>query len=203
MDLKRQTALGWAGVIIATLFMLLTSSLILYPTATLEKLFIALRVSSLTTAIPFLLIFAVRPLTRLATELGQWIQTNRPYLWIIATISHLIHLYQIFLYYQLGQSCPLAIWAVTSPLWIILVAIALLEITQPQRLDRLYAGNATKGSKLLHGLSIWYVWLIFTASFGMSTITKHILIYNIPALILFLAGAIATVIVRRKRAIAV
>jgi hypothetical protein len=53
--------LGWSAVAIAALVMLLSSGLMLYPQPTVEHVMIALRVSSLTTALPFLLVFVAGP----------------------------------------------------------------------------------------------------------------------------------------------
>lgn len=77
----------------ATLFIILTSGLILYPKITDDNILTALRFSSLTTAIPFLLFFVAKPLAVVRGEIGQWLQNHHRYLWLILTISHLIHLY--------------------------------------------------------------------------------------------------------------
>lgn len=188
--IKTQTFLGWSAVVIATVLMILASGLILYPQITDENILTALRFSSLTTAFPFLLLFVTKPLTVVKDELGQWLQNNHPYLWLILTISHLIHLYQIVLYYQLGQSCSLIVWLITSPLWIIMVTFSIIELIQPQLFAPLYQGNASRRLSLLYGIGVWYIWLIFTLAFGLGAIAKHIWFYNIPAFVLFLAGAI-------------
>jgi hypothetical protein len=180
--------------------MILVSGLILYPKITDENILTALRFSSLTTAVPFLLFFIAQPLTTVSQELGGWIQNNYRYLWLILTISHLIHLYQIFLYYQLGQSCPLTVWLVTAPLWMIMVIFSGIELMKPQLVDSLYSANSPKLFSLLYHISLWYIWLIFTLAFGLGAIAQHIPFYNIPAFVLFLAGAIFYGIVwwRRK-----
>lgn len=202
--MKQQTALGWSGVAIATLLMILVSALILYPTVTMEKVLTALRLSSVTTALPFLLVFVAKPLTILDVPLGlgQWLQRNRRYLWLTLTISHLLHLYQIWFFYQLGQSCPLVIWAITSPLWIIMVLFSIVEIAQPQRFDLLAVVKGTRRLQFIYGCGVWYVWLVFTLAFGSGAIAQHLPFYNIPALILFLAGGVLHGIVRGRRAIA-
>ncbi|NEQ52662.1 MAG: hypothetical protein F6K11_21410, partial [Leptolyngbya sp. SIO3F4] len=116
---------------IASIFMLLVSGLILYPEATDDNVLTALRVSSLTTAIPFLLVFIASSQSTITGDFGQWIGQNRRCLWLILTISHFIHLYQIYLYYQLGQSCPLTVWLATSPLWLIMVLFSAVELINP------------------------------------------------------------------------
>jgi hypothetical protein len=190
MERQQQTFLGWSGVLIATVLMMLSSGLILYPTITNENILTALRVSSLTTALPFLLIFVTGSLTIMTQDLGRWLQTNRRYLWLILTISHLIHLFQIFLYYQLGQSCSLTVWIVTSPLWIIMVIFSAIEISNSQ----LFAAHSQRLFRLLYSIGIWYIWLIFSLAFGLGAVAKHIPFYNIPAFVLFLAAAIINVI---------
>lgn len=191
MTIQKQQSLGLGGVASATVAIILSSSLILYPEPTSENILTALRVSSVTTAVPFLLVFAARPLAMLSLsrELGQWAQANRRYLWFILTISHLLHLYQITLYYQLGQSCPFIVWAITAPLWIIMVLFSLVEGVNPHLFDRLYQGRGNLGIKVLHGLGSGYVWLVFTLAFGLGVFDKHLLFYNVPALASFLAGA--------------
>lgn len=190
MKTQRQSFLGWTSVLISTVTMVLASGLILYPEISSENILTALRFSSVTTAIPFLLIFVAKPLTGMTDELGRWLLDNRRYLWLTLTISHLIHLYQIFLYYQSGQSCPLTVWMVTTPLWIIMVFVSGIELLQPQNLDRLYRTNAPRTMSLIYGFGIWYIWLIFTLAFGSGAVAKHIPFYNIPAFVLFLGGAI-------------
>ncbi len=192
MTALKQTFFQWSGVIVATVLMILMSGLILYPQPTNESVFIALRISSLTTAIPFLLIFIARSITTINAKIGQWLQNNRRYLWLTLTISHLIHLYQIWLYYQLGQSCPVTVWLVTLPLWIITVSFAVVEIINPQIFDRPVLN-------WIYKVGVWYVWLIFTLAFGLGTVGNHLLFYNLPAFILFLAGAIFSGIVWWRR----
>ena len=201
-SIKQQTVLGWSAVFIATAFMILTSSLILYPKITDENILTALRLSSLTTAIPFLLFFITKPLAVARNELGQWLQNHHRYLWLTLTISHLIHLYQIVLYYQLGESCPLIVWLVTSPLWIIMVIFSVIELIKPQLLDLQTPENTPKLLSLLYGIGIWYIWLIFTLAFGLGAVAKYIPFYNIPAFVLFLAAAILHGIMRWKKRVA-
>jgi hypothetical protein len=94
--MQQRVSLGWSGVAIATVLMMLCSGLILYPIATDANILTSLRVSSVTTALPFLLVFTAKPLARLNVGggIGVWAQTNRASLWLILTASHLIHLAQ-------------------------------------------------------------------------------------------------------------
>lgn len=200
--LKQPAFLEWGTVAIATILMLVASGLILYPGMTLENLLTALRFSSFTTALPFLLLFVLQPLARTRADLREWLQHHHRNLWWILTISHLIHLYQIVLFYQLGKSCPWVIWLITSPLWIIMVTFSLIELRKPQLFDQIYQASAPRAITLLHGIGIWYIWVVFTLAFGLGAIAHHIPFYNLPAFVLFLAGAIVSVTVWWKRRIA-
>lgn len=190
MRTQKQSFLGWTGVLISTVFMLLASGLALYPKITSENILTALRLSSLTTAIPFLLVFVTQPLTATTDELGKWLKSNRSYLWLALTLSHLIHLYQIVLYYQLGETCSWTTWLVTAPLWIIMVLFSVTEMVKPEIFDYLYQAHVPKRLSILYTLGLWYIWLIFTLAFGFGTAAQHIPFYNIPAFMLFIAGAI-------------
>jgi hypothetical protein len=204
MATSTRTLLGWSSVVISTVLMVLASSLILYPSPTLVNILTALRLSSVTTALPFLLIFVARPLVFLTGlgDLGAWIQANRRYLWLMMTVSHLIHLYQIRLYYQLGQSCPPLVWMITAPLWIVMVLFAGIEIFQPQRLAGLYQGRNTDVMTLLHKIGGGYIWLVFTLAFGLAAVDNHLLFYNVPALVLFLAGGVLHGFTWRRQGVA-
>lgn len=187
---QQRASLGWIGVAIAAILMILCSGLILYPIVTDDNILTALRVSSVTTALPFLLVFTAQPLARLTVGrgLGTWAQTNRRYLWLILTASHLLHLAQIALYYRQGQSCPWTVWAVTSPLWIIMVAFSGVEWVKPQQIDQVVTA-AKSPLTLLYWLGNWYIWLVFALAFGLGAIGKHLVFYNLPAFVLFLAAA--------------
>ena len=188
-----QTVLAWWGVAIATMLMLLVSGLILYPETTDENILLALRVSSVTTALPFLLVFVAKPLRQLngVSLMGQWIEGQRRYLWLILTLSHFLHLYQILLFYQFGESCSLTVWAITSPLWVLMFLFSGIELVNPQLLDRTSQASHSTVLTLSYDCGCWYIWFVFTLAFALGTAGKHLLFYNIPALILFLAGAIA------------
>lgn len=184
---NKRSSLAWGVVIISSLFMLLLSALVLSNGLDLSSVFLALRTSSLTTALPFLLVFSTRPLRRLkwTSEIGQWSHQYYRELWIVVAVSHLIHLAQIGLYYNLGQSCPASVWAVTLPLWIIVVSFAISAITNPEWFTNSHAQDVR-----LYKLGSWYVWLIFTIAFVLGAATGHLLFYNLPSATLFIAGAI-------------
>jgi hypothetical protein len=193
MYLPQRRSLGWSEVAIATVLMLLVSGLILYPKATNGSVLTALRVSSLTTALPFLLVFVAKPLVRLNiwSELGRWVQSHAATLWLILTISHLLHLYQIRVYYSLGNSCPWSVWLITIPLWVVMVVWSGIEIFKLQGVSQFSGNQRSQELTLLYSLGSWYIWLVFTLAFGLGALNKHLLFYNLPALLLFVAGAIA------------
>ena len=203
MTLQVQTSLAWTGVAIATLFMVLASSVILYPQITESNILTALRFSSVTTALPFLLVLVAKPLAVLNVpkHLGAWAIRNNRYLWLILTISHLLHLYQIFLYYKLGNSCPFTVWAITAPLWIIMVLFTSLALFKPHSFDQLLQVNGQTKWKFWYALGCWYIWTVFTLAFGLGAAAMHIPFYNIPALILFLAGALLHGLVRWRQVV--
>lgn len=161
MRTQKQSFLGWTGVFIATVLMLLASGLVLYPKITSNNILTALRLSSLTTAIPFLLVFVTKPLTSITDELGQWLKSNRSYLWLALTISHLIHLYQIVLYYQLGETCSWTTWLVTAPLWIIMVLFSVTEVVKPEIFDYLYQGPCRDTCKIMQDGARSYIYQCF------------------------------------------
>ena len=178
--------LRWIAVGCAVLAIALLSNLALYPQPTAETVLIALRITSLTTALPFLLVFSTRPLVLVSRELAQWAQAYRRELWLVLTASHLLHLYQIGLYYQLGQQCPLTVWLITAPVWIITVLAAVVEIVRSQWFE----GRSPAGLKLLYSLGLGYVWLVFTLAFGLGAIARHLPFCNIPSFLLFLAAGV-------------
>lgn len=198
LNIFRHQFWHWSGLIIISLYLLITSALVTSPAVTNENILIALRLSSLTTAIAFWLVFATKSIIKLNYQAGSFLQENRRYLWLMATISHLIHLYQIFLYYQLGNSCPLMVWLITSPLWILMTLFAVVEIFQPQLLDGIISPDKSNESNkywnFFYRFSLWYIWLVFTIAFSLGTIAKQLIFYNLPASILYLAAAIIPIV---------
>lgn len=191
------SSVRWSLIVVSSLFMLLTSALVLSNGLDEMSVLLALRVSSLTTALSFFLIFAMRPLQRLSltSKTGQWTELHHLDLWVIAAISHLIHLAQIGLYYTLGQSCPILVWAVTLPLWIIVVGFAGIAVVNPRwfATPRSQDAQLSRTHNLSNGLytfGSWYVWFVFTVAFSLGAATQHLLFYNLPAAILFIAAAL-------------
>lgn len=195
--------LHWSLVLISSLSLVLLSALVLSNGLDEASILLALRVSSLTTALPFLLLFALEPLLRLGLThgIGQWIQQHQRDLWVFTAVSHLVHLVQIGLYYKLGQSCSLLVWLVTSPLWAILTLFGLAAMFQPSWLAPRTARTTifrspTSGfpsaqtKALIYQIGSWYVWLIFTVAFGLGAASQHLLFYNLPAVVVFLAVAV-------------
>lgn len=194
--------LHWSLVLIASLSLGLLSALVLSNGLDEASIGLALRVSSLTTALPFLLIFALEPMLRfgVTNSTGRWIQQHQRDLWVLAAVSHLIHLGQIGLYYKLGQSCSLWVWVVTSPLWGILSLFGCAAMFQPSWLAPRTARtnifrSPTSGfpsaqtKALIYQCCSWYVWLVFALAFILGTASQHLLFYNLPAALLFLAVA--------------
>jgi hypothetical protein len=200
--------LHWGLIVISSLSLLLVSALILSNGLDQASLFIGLRVSSLTTALPFLLIFAIAPLQRFwfTAKTGDWAQEHQRSLWVIAAVSHLIHLGQIGLYYKLGQSCPLWVWLLTAPLWLILIWFAAVAIFQPNWFasparSRIFRSPgqgfpSAQAKARIYQIASWYVWLVFAAAFILSIAAQHLLFYNLPAAILFLAAALVRLLPR-------
>jgi hypothetical protein len=169
--------------------LLLISVLILQPEVNGENILTALRVSSATTAIPFLLLFALTPFDRAGTPAHRWLGEHRAEAWLILTASHLVHLGQIGLYYRLGESCPLTVWLITIPVWLVMLAVTLVLLTRPHWL----AGGAPGGSRCagaLYAAGLWIVWLVFLLAFALGSAAGKLLAYNLPALVLFLAAAL-------------
>jgi hypothetical protein len=161
------------------------AAIVLTPSPNLATVTLALRASSATTAAPFLTVFLAQGLRRWpqGQAWGDALHGYRRPLWLVLTFSHLVHLAQIGVYYQLGQSCPLFVWAVTTPLWLITVWFAVVELTHPQRLEPLHSTPA----RLLHSYQwgCWYVWLIFFLAFALSVFAQENLPYTLPGALLF------------------
>lgn len=200
--------LHWSLVALSAVFLLLLSALILSNGLDEVSILLSLRVSSLTTALPFWLVFALGPLQRLGLvqRRGDWLHQHQRDLWVIAGLSHLIHLGQIGLYYKLGQSCPLPVWLVTAPLWIILTLFALFALIQPdwvvQNVRNSIFGSSgnsfpsLKTKALVYEWGSWYVWLVFTLAFVVSIFAQHLLFYNLPGAVLFMAAALLRLLPR-------
>ncbi|MEM9216522.1 MAG: hypothetical protein AAGD25_19515 [Cyanobacteria bacterium P01_F01_bin.150] len=178
-------SINWTVVCLSVMAIALFHTLTLYPQPTMDGVQLALRGTALTTSLSFLLFFVARPLILVNRRLMYWAQTYRPELWLILTASHLLHLYEISLYYQLGQQCPLVIWLATIPVWVITVLFAIIEIIRRGWFEQ----TSFAGQKWMFRIGLTYVWLIFTTAFGLGTIAQHLLIYNTPLFILFLAGS--------------
>ncbi|MEB3166742.1 MAG: hypothetical protein VKO65_08740, partial [Cyanobacteriota bacterium] len=118
----------------------------------------------------------------------RWLAQHRSEAWLILTASQLVHLGQIGLYYRLGKSCPLTVWLITIPVWLVMLAVTLVVLTRPQ----LLAGGGSGGSRwagAFYAAGLWVVWLVFLLAFALGSAAGHLLAYNLPALLLFLAAA--------------
>lgn len=116
---------------------------------------------------------------------GLWIQRYYRELWAITAVSHLIHLAQIRLYYTLGQSCPVLVWVVTLPMWLTILGIGSTAVFVPRWFDIFQSQNPR-----LYEIGSWYSWFVFTLAFSLGAATQHLLFYNLPAVILFIAAAL-------------
>ncbi|MEB3332478.1 MAG: hypothetical protein VKI83_08310 [Synechococcaceae cyanobacterium] len=191
---------GWT-VIGSIAALSLISVLILQPQVNSDNILTALRVSSATTAIPFLLLFALTPFDRAGTAAHRWLTGHRAEAWLILTASHLVHLGQIGLYYRLGQTCPLTVWLITIPVWLVMLAVTLVVLTRQQ----LLAGGGSGGSRwagALYAAGLWVVWLVFLLAFALGSAAGHLLAYNLPALVLFLAAALGWLLPPLRRVVA-
>lgn len=189
---------GWT-VIGSAAALLLTSVLILQPSVNQQNILTALRVSSATTAIPFLILFALAPLDRPGSAARTWLLNHRTETWVILTLSHLLHLVQIGLYYRLGQSCPLTVWLVALPVWLVMVAVTLAELGVVPWLAAAAESDGPRGG-WLYQAGLWLVWLVFLLAFGLGTAARHLMVYNLPALVLFLAAALGWLVPGLRRA---
>ena len=82
------------------------------------------------------------------------------------------------------------------------IGFSAIEVAKPQLWDNLYQTQAMAPLRLLHGIGIWYIWLVFMLAFGLSAVAKHIPFYNIPAFVLYLSAAILWEIVCWRRKVA-
>ena len=184
-------------VSLSILLIALSSNLSLYPQPTSDNVLIALRITSLTTALPLLWVFTAQPMALIFRSWAQWIQDHYRELWLVLTASHFIHLYQIGVYYQLGQRCPLTIWLFTAPVWGIMAIFSTIAIARPQWFKR----PPSLALKWLLGLGVGYAWFMFAAAFGLGAIARHLPFYNIPAFLLFLSSGILHIIARSRRSL--
>ena len=187
--------LRWIEVGFSILLIALSSNFSLYPQPTSENVLIALRITSLTTALPLLWVFTTRPVTLISRPWAQWIQGHYRELWLVLTTSHFIHLYQIGVYFQLGQQCPLTIWLLTAPVWGIMAVFSVIAIARPQWFDQ----PPSLAMKWLLGLALGYAWLVFAAAYGLGAIARHLPFYNVPAFLLFLSRGILHIIARSRK----
>jgi hypothetical protein len=79
----------------------------------------------------------------------------------------------------------------TIPLWIVMVLWSGIEVFKLQSVSQFSRNQRPRGLTLLYTLGSWYIWLVFTLAFGLGTLNNHLLFYNLPAFLLFVAGAIA------------
>jgi methionine sulfoxide reductase heme-binding subunit len=141
----------------------LTGAIFATPDAGEMEFRTTLRVTALTSAIPFLLAFTARALQRLApSPLSRWSLTNRRYLGLAMAGSHLIHLIAIIGLVETAVNAePI------SPLTKAFggsgfVFLGLMAATSNDIAVQLL-GKAWRG---LHLMGVWVLWLDFTFTYG-------------------------------------
>lgn len=96
------------------------------------------------------------------------------------------------------RGCPLTVWLVTIPVWLVMVAMTLVVLMLPHWL----AGGAPSSSRwawTLYVAGLWIVWLVFLLAYALGSAAGHLLAYNLPALVLFLAAALGWVLPPLRR----
>lgn len=204
--MRNSSTFGWSLVIAASIFILLASILIFYVGIDEKSTRTVLRFTSLTSAIPFLLVFMSKPFSYIqkTQEFSKWTQYNRRYLWLIFTASHLIHIYAIFVFFQLQvKEISGYIWWAGGIAYVIILIFATIELVSPNLFDE---ATLTKFRflKLIYTSGIWYVWLIFLLTYvgtasSLSAVAKgRITFYTIPMIIIFLAIALLHLIAKLR-----
>ncbi|KST64524.1 hypothetical protein [Mastigocoleus testarum] len=203
--MKNSSLVGWSLVIASSLFILLITGLIFYVGVNEQTIRTVLRFTSVTSVVPFLLVFVSKPCSYIQRlqEYSLWIENYRRYLWLILSISHLVHLFGIFVFVQLRvKQVPGYIWFTGGIAYLIIMIFAVMELVNSSIFDEVSKGVSDSFSKLIYVSGIWYIWLYFLfayvgAASGYSPLTKgRQLFYTIPAAIIFIATALLHVLVR-------
>lgn len=203
--MKNSSIFGWSLVIAASVFIVLVTGLIFYVGVNEQTTRTVLRFTSVTSVIPFLLVFVSKPGSYIQKiqEFSQWIKNNRRYLWLILSVSHLVHLYAIFVFLQLKvKEVPSYIWLTGGIAYLVILIFAVVELIKPSVFDEVSQGLGDSFTKLVYTSGIWYVWLYFFLAYvgaasGYSALTKgRQLFYTIPATIIFISAALLHLIVK-------
>lgn len=203
--MKNSSIFGWSLVIAASVFIMLVTGLIFYVGVNEQTTRTVLRFTSVTSVIPFLLVFVSKPGSYIQKiqEFSQWAEKNRRYLWLILSISHLVHFYAIFVFLQLNiKEVPGYIWLTGGIAYLIILIFAVVELVKPSVFDEVSQGLGDSFTKLVYTSGIWYVWLYFFLAYigaatGYSALTKgRQIFYTIPATIIFISAALLHLIVK-------
>lgn len=203
--MKNSPIIGWSLVIAASVFIVLVTGLIFYVGVDEQTTRTVLRFTSVTSVIPFLLVFIAKPCSYIQRiqYFSQWTDNNRRYLWLILSISHLVHLYGIFVFLQLKvQEVPGFIWLTGGIAYLVILIFAVVELVKPSLFDEVSQGVGDNFTKLIYTSGIWYVWLYFFLAYvgsasGYSALAKgRQIFYTVPATIIFIAAALLHLIVK-------
>ena len=203
--MKNSPILGWSLVIAASVFIVLVTGLIFYVGVDEQTTRTVLRFTSVTSVIPFLLVFIAEPCSYIQRiqDFSQWTENNRRYLWLILAVSHLVHLYGIFVFLQLKvQEVPDFIWLTGGIAYLVILIFAVVELVKPSLFDEVSQGIGDNFTKLIYASGIWYVWLYFFLAYGgaasgYSALTKgRQIFYTVPATIILIAAALSHLIVK-------
>ena len=203
--MKNSSLVGWSLVIASSLFIVLITGLIFYVGVNEYTTRTVLRFTSVTSVIPFLLVFISKPCSYIQRiqEFSRWVENNRRYLWLTLSISHLVHLFGIFFFVQLQvKQVPNYIWFTGGIAYLVIMMFAVMELVNPSIFDEVSKGISDSFSQLIYVSGIWYIWFYFLfayvgAASAYSPLTKgRQLFYTIPAAIIFIATALLHVLVR-------
>lgn len=203
--MNNSSTLGWSLVIAASLFILLVSGLIFYVGVNEDSTRTVLRFTSVTSALPFLLVFLSKPLSyfQRTQEFSQGTRDNRRYLWLTLTASHLVHLYAIFVFFQLKvKEIPGSVLWMGGIAYAIILIFGGIELVKPSLFDEARNSQSNSFINWIYGSGIWYVWLLFFLTYlgsatGLSALAQgRQMFYTIPGAIVFLAAALFRLIVK-------
>lgn len=144
--------------------------------------------------LPFLLIaFVASSLAKLApSALTGFILSQRRWWGLGFAVTHTVHLYCIIKYYELlAQSVPVAAAIVGGGAYVALFVMAATSFDAAQR-------ELGVNWKRLHKVGIYWLWAVFTISYGSKAITGAEPLISIPAVVALLAAFGLRMIVWRQ-----
>lgn len=203
--MKNSSITGWSLVITSSVFIVLVTSLIFYVGINEQTTRTVLRFTSVTSVIPFLLVFLSKPCSYIPIiqEFSRWINRNRRYLWLILSFSHSVHLYGIFVFLRLKvKEVPGFIWLTGGLAYLIILMFAVIELVNPSLFQRVSEGVSDSFTKLIYATGIWYIWFYFLLAYvgaasGYSALSKgRQIFYTVPATIILLVSALLYLVVK-------